>query len=259
MKYLLGLDFETTGLDFEKDRITEIGAVLWDCEASAPVVIYNVLVKHEDAPPITEEITGLTGITQTMLDEFGDRPVVAFGELNKLIGKAGAIVAHNGSGFDKPMLEAQMKRYAQLGEKDPEFFAPLRSIEKNFEWTKPWVDTCIDIDFPAHITTRKLTHLAAEHGFLNPFSHRAAFDVLTMLKVLALYPLQPVLESAALPMKTLIARVSYDDRDKAKSRGYRWRGESKTWVRHMKAHKAEQEKAEAGFRVDVVDFDPFTK
>jgi DNA polymerase III subunit epsilon len=254
MTYLLGLDFETTGLDFDKDRITEIGAVLWDCASNAPVVIYNELVHHADAPPITEEITKLTGITQTMIDEFGVRPAVAFTELNRLIQKATHVVAHNGSGFDKPMLEAQMKRYASASE-----VGPLRDIERNFEWTKPWVDTCIDIDFPPHITTRKLTHLAAEHGFLNPFSHRAAFDVLTMLKVLALYPLQPVLESAALPMKTLIACVSYDDREKAKARGYRWRGESKTWVRHMKAHKAEAEKAEAGFRVDVVEFDPLTK
>ena len=256
MKYLLGLDFETTGLDFEKDRITEIGAVLWDCASNAPVVIYNALVKHADAPPITEEITKLTGITQAMLDEFGTLPILAFRELNKLIGKAGAIVAHNGSGFDKPMIEAQMKRYAAF---TGEIGCVERGVEIGYEWTKPWVDTCIDIEFPPHITTRKLTHLAAEHGFLNPFSHRAVFDVLTMMRVLSLYPLAPVLESAEKPMVTLIARVSYDDREKAKARGYRWRGESKTWVRHMKAHKAEAEKTEAGFRVDVVEFDPLTK
>lgn len=239
-KYLLGLDFETTGLDFEKDRITEIGAVLWDVAAKAPVVIFNALVMHEDAPPITEEITRLTGITQAMIDDFGVPDLGAFARLNNLIAKAGAVVAHNGSGFDQPMLEAQMRRKAC----------------KFYEPQKLWVDTCQDIEFPAHITTRKLTHLAAEHGFLNPFSHRAVFDVLTMMRVLSDYDVAPILESAKTPMKTCFALVSFADREKAKSRGYRWKAETKEWRKHVKAHKVEAEKADAGFEIRVEDFQP---
>ena len=63
---LLGLDFETTGLNFDTDRITEIGAVLWDTKEGKPIALHNHLVKHDDAPPITEEVEQLTGITQAM-------------------------------------------------------------------------------------------------------------------------------------------------------------------------------------------------
>jgi hypothetical protein len=49
---ILGLYFETTGFDVQKDRITEVGAVLWDTVTSTPVRLVSTMVKHEDAPPI---------------------------------------------------------------------------------------------------------------------------------------------------------------------------------------------------------------
>lgn len=238
---LLGIDFETTGLSFEKDRITEIGAVLWCTETAAPMQIFNVLVKHEDGPGITEEITRLTGITQAMLDAYGVAPDRAFARLIQMMLEADALVAHNGMGFDKPMLEAQIKRSKACRDALPPDWEPL------------WIDTCMDVPYPEAITTRKLVHLAAEHGFLNPFAHRAVFDVLTMLKVLERYPIEAVLESARQPMMTLQALVSFDDREKAKARGYRWKAETKQWLRNMKAHLVEKEMAECGFQVAVVE------
>lgn len=158
--------------------------------------------------------------------------------------RAAAVVAHNGSGFDRPMFDAQLARMLEA--------EALRSQIAAL----PWIDTCLDVPFPEAITTRKLVHLAAEHGFLNPFAHRAVFDVLTMLRVMAAYPIEPILESAKQPLVTCIAQVSYDDREKAKARGYRWRGQSKLWVKHLKAHRLEEEKAQAGFPIEVRAFDP---
>ena len=249
--FLLGLDFETTGLDFEKDRITEVGAVLWDVSARAPVLIFNALVQDADAPEITEEITRLTGITQAMIDEFGVEDSRVYARLNDLMSKADAVVAHNGCGFDRPMLDAQMRRYGE-----PTATLVRQAVEDRFDREKLWIDTCQDVEYAAHITTRKLTHLAAEHGFLNPFSHRAVFDVLTMLKVLDGYDLGPVMESAAQPMMTCFAVVSFADKEKAKARGYRWKAETKQWKKHVKAHKLEAEKAEAGFEIRVEEFQP---
>ncbi len=234
---LLGLDFETTGLSFTDDRIIEIGAVLWDTELRAPMRIFSALVLHPDKKT---ELEAINGISQKMLEEYGDDQQNAFTELDDMAESAAFIVAHNGSGFDKPMMEASVKCFPM-----PE------------EWTLlklPWIDTCQDLPIPDRITTRKLTHLAAEHGFLNPFAHRAVFDVLTMLKILDCYPLDVVLENARQPMVTLQACVSYEARKKASDRRYFWKPETKQWLRHMKAHHVGKERLECGFLVKEFPF-----
>lgn len=232
---ILGLDFETTGLDFLTDRITEIGAVLWDTDTGKPLRLFNTLVNHDDAPVITPEIERLTGITQAMIDQFGVPVDVAVRGLLILMKSADAVVAHNGTGFDRPMLEAQIKRL-------------------DWTWQEPqWIDTATDVPYPPHITTRKLVHLAAEHGFLNPFAHRAQFDVLTMLTILQRYNIAEVIDIARQPNITLEAQVSYDDRDKAKSRGYRWHSESRTWRKTIKEGQIEAERAAVDFPLKEVD------
>jgi DNA polymerase III subunit epsilon len=227
---ILGIDLETTGLDFTTDRITEIGAVLWDTSTGTPLRLFNTLVRHTDAPPITPEIERLTGITQEMIDTYGVPIAACLPKLFVMMSEADAIVAHNGTGFDRPMLAAQIER---LGKIAPE---------------RPWIDTATDVPYPPHITTRKLVHLAAEHGFLNPFAHRAQFDVLTMLRILQHYDIHEVLDTARQPSITLIAQVSYDDREKAKSRGYRWH-DSKTWRKTIKLNQLEAERASVDFAV----------
>lgn len=226
---LLGLDFETTGLSFEKDLIIEIGAVIWDTERKAPVFIYSTLVDH--GVPIPPEITGITGIDETMIQDFGVKPEEAFEKLWNCIKSCNAVVAHNGTNFDKPMLKAQTAR-------------------DNSKWIeKPWVDTSVDVPYPEKCTTRKLVHLAAEHQFLNPFAHRAIFDVLTMFGVLNRYDINEVLKLAAEPNITLKAQVSYDDKELAKARGYRWQSDTKSWIKTLKQSQVLKEIEEAGFKI----------
>lgn len=221
---ILGLDFETTGFDFAKDRIIEIGAVLWDTEHRVPMEMMSALIHWPDNELLTPEITAITGITDEMLAVHGVDFLSSWAEMHDLMRNAEAIVAHNGTGFDKPMYEAHCGRWS------------LTPAEL------PWIDTCIDVPYPPAITTRKLVHLAAEHGFLNPFAHRAVFDVLTMLRVLDQYDIAEVLESAKQPSLMVRAIVSYDDREKAKARGYRWDAGTKTWRKPLKAHRLEEER-----------------
>lgn len=231
---VLGVDFETTGLDFERDRIIEVGAVLWDCRSGVPVQMLSEMILHEEGPEVSSEIERITGITQVMLLEHGTLPLLAMCELKGLMHHAEAVVAHNGTGFDRPMLEAEIGR---------ERSGPI-------EWPDlPWIDTCVDIEFPAHMATRKLTHLAAEHGFVNPFSHRALFDVLTMLAVAQHYDWTSMLASAQQPSVTLRALVGYEERQKAKDAGFRWDTPTKSWCRVVKAHRLPRDLA---FETEVV-------
>ena len=224
---ILGLDFETTGLSAEQDRITEVGAVLWDWETSTPITLLSSLVYPGIAIPA--EITKLTGITEEMVRDYGRPEDEVFADLRYLHGRADYVMAHNGTTFDKLFFEATLKRLAWI------------------DTGKPWLDTKIDIKYPEQITTRNLRHLAAEHSFLNPFSHRAVFDVLTMLKVAGAYDIRDMIARAAEPTLFIQALVSFDDKEKAKARGYYWCGPRKIWWRSFKQSDYAIEKDACGF------------
>src|SRR5208282_4762391 len=120
-----------------------------------------------------------------------------------------------------------------------------------------------DLEVPERNSTR-LTYMAADHAFLNPFPHRAMFDVMTMLKILDNYDIGKVMELAKSPTVTVKAIVSFDQKDLARNRGYHAqyetnrdgsRGKFKHWSMSVKAIKLDQvrEAAKAaGFDVEVI-------
>lgn len=240
---LLGLDFETNGLDTSTARITEIGAVLWDVEEKRPLVTYGCFLYDPTYnEPLSAEITRLTGITDAMLVEFGTAPGPNLKWLDSFCAKhrVDYICAHNGENFDKPLLLSELARH---------------SVEAGCLRNLPWIDTRTDIPFPTEPDSRRLNHLALDAGFINPFSHRAVFDVLTMLRILSNYDIKHVLEYQSIPFVTCRANVSYNDRDKAKAQRFSWEkiGEKtypKFWVKRIKLNQLEAEVAKckaAGF------------
>ena len=234
---LLFVDFESTWtkpVDPEQALITEIGAVLFDWSSKKPLSIYSELVYSEDHPKSPPELVELTGITDAMLEDYGVPVGMALYKLLNLIERADFIVAHNGTGFDKPLLKAECGRH---GMPFPE---------------TPWIDTRTDIPFPKRIGARKLSYLAAEHGFLNPFAHRAVFDCLTTAEVLKPYDILEVIELSKQPLIHAVAKVSYQDRALAKEAGYYWDGEKKNWFRPMKESLFEAEKERVPFLIDCV-------
>ncbi len=231
---VLGIDFETTGLDPEADAIIEMGAVLWDTDGGIPLRMVNMLLRDETDAPLSDEIQELTGISNGMLATFGQQRHLLAVVLRSMIPHATAFVAHNGESFDRKFLATYLRR-----------------LEME-EFALPWIDTMLDLPLPEG-SSRRLNYIAADHGFLNPFAHRALFDVLTMLKVMQGYNAAGALQSAEHPVVTVEALVSFDDKDKAKERGYHWEPEIKSWRKTMRSHYAETEATEAGFRVRFVE------
>lgn len=240
---ILGIDLETTGLRTDSDFIIEIGAATWDTERGAALQLYSQLVRP--GVTISAEITKITGITNEDLDTYGAKPFDALNALYCMAMPCACIVAHNGTQFDRPLLEAE---YARRELEPPKI---------------PWIDTSLDVPYPEHIKTRTLTHLAAEHGFLNPFAHRALSDVLTMLQVLANYDINRVLELSQEPKLTLAARVKKPwldtavegkkETDLAKARGYRFNGESKRWQKIVRQSELRSEQSHGEFVVKIVE------
>lgn len=231
---LLGIDFETTGLDPAVDTITEVGAVLWDTELSAPILVQSFYLDF-GIETLSEEITQLTGITLPQLKEFGLEPEMGLNIVHSMLQNVTAFVAHNGTAFDSKFYKSWCARV---------------NIEPA---SHHWIDTQNDLPYPDNIKTRKLTHLAAEHKFLNPFDHRAVFDVLTMLKVMDCYDPNDVLKLSCEPTVCLQASVTYPDRKQASDRGYRWNGDRKIWWRTFKESQVAAERSDAPFATKIIN------
>ncbi len=230
---ILGVDLETTGLDPKKDKITEFGMVLWNWDTQTPAIVESILVNIGE--PLTDEIKGITGLSDEMLVEFGVPIEDALKRFAKLAQKSDVLCGHNTLLFDKLFIQSAFERFSQ-------------SAPDNL-----WIDTAQDVPYPDKIKTRKLVHLAAEHGFLNPFPHRACFDVLTMMKVLSQYDINYIVELAKQPMVVVQALVSYEDRGLASARGYRWKGETKQWLKGMKESLVAEERETCGFRTKIIE------
>jgi DNA polymerase III subunit epsilon len=206
---VLGIDIESTGLDPGKSEIIELSAVLWEWERGRPLKIFSELVHTKTE--ISADITLLTGIENGDIEQFGKPIGECLGQLKLMSQAAEYIVAHNGSQFDQLFLSRAWQSFPET------------------EMNLPWIDTLRDLPFPNHMGTRKLSYLAAEHGFLNPFSHRSLFDTLTMLRILSKYPIQETLQLQSSPWRRLVAKVGFEDRGLAKDQGFRWDAENKQW------------------------------
>lgn len=212
---ILGLDFETTGLEASECRVIEIGAVIWDTEDSKPLSVMSELVLPEGISELPAEIIKVTGIQFEDLENFGMEPKKAFQKLNFYLSNCDYVVAHNAS-FDKSFYESEIK---QLG---------LDLVDKK------WIDSMYDVPYPDSMSARKLNYLAADHGFVNPWSHRALFDVMTMLQIISKYDFQDIIERSQSPVVTVISHVSFEEKDKAKQMGFRWDPKNKKWFREYK-------------------------
>ncbi len=237
--YVLGIDLEginlklqSRGLVLEKDRVIEIGAVLWDWKECRPAKIFSELIDEKDRPPISEELYELTGIDDELMKNFAlrdeDEIARALTGLNELFGRAHFIMAHNGGNYDRPMLEALYKRFN------------LRLPPKT------WIDSGVDIEYPKRIKKRGLASLEYDHGFINPFPHRALGDAFSMLKIASNYSLNRMVMLAKSPRIIIKAKLNapnwkdpleleqfQETKAKVGRAGFQWRPLEKIWIREV--------------------------
>jgi DNA polymerase-3 subunit epsilon len=237
---LLGLDFETTGLDPNTSEITEVGYAIVDTDnMKKPLVLRSTLCTC--VGPMPKDISDLTGITDELLGECGVDLKSSLVSMQSNIRKykVAHMVAHNAP-FDRAFLETNLKKHS----------IPFTEMS--------WIDTKKDIPWHKPMRSTSLITVAAEHGFLNPFPHAALFDVFTMLKILGEYDIKEVLAYRDEPLIFIRALVDYNTKDKAKAKGFSWqecegRFYEKTWVKAVKQSKLDKELESYDFGTKFLD------
>lgn len=239
---ILGLDFETTGVDHVKDRVLEVGAALQCTDTGRTIRQEDYLVVPDIPIPdeVWAEVTPIHGITKELVEKYGVMQAEGLDRLNWYVEQAEAIVAFNGTEFDQLFYQEWNTR---------------RYMHGNGWWLhKRWIDTRLDVPEPI---AGSLITLCAKAGFLNPFPHQALSDVLSMLRLLGKYDMEQVVERARIPNVHVQALVSFDDKDKAKERGYwfTWNTHRpfKAWVKKIKECDLEQEAKSCPFKVKRVE------
>jgi DNA polymerase III subunit epsilon len=240
--FILGVDLETTSADNDA-QITEIGMMLMMWKDGKFHLVDSINALMDGQTKSKPEAVEITGITDDMRSQFGYHPTDTdfLNQVYELMEQADYFVAHNGLDFDKPKLYNLLD---EVGYKMNEIKAP-------------WLDTMYDIPYPKTMTSKSLTFIAAYHGIINLYPHRAYFDVATMFKVLSNYNIDEILPRAYSPFVVIKADVSYYDRDLARKAGYLWSADPyKVWAKRVRECDLEKETTtseEAGFTFRRVD------
>lgn len=227
---VLGLDFETTGLDFNNDRVIEVGAILYSTGQKKCLESEGFLVKSEVA--ISAKITKLTGVTQQAMEKFGFESDDSLDTVRQMMLAADAMIGHNVLHFDKNVLEHWARRHNTA---IPD---------------KLWIDTMIDIK---DHEGKKLTLLAADHGFVNLFPHSALSDVQTVLTILSRYDIVQIVERAKTPTVIIQAHQNYHENHLVKEAKFRWNPQYKIWWKPVKETDIAELEQSVSFPIGFAD------
>lgn len=213
---LVILDFETTGLNYQKDKPIEIGLIRveYDPISSTLGKVVDVYSAFEDPGyGLSDEITRVTGITNEMVHgKAFDDPLV-----ESIISKANLVIAHNAD-FDRKFAEARFPFMASV---------PWGCSMRDVPWS--------NFGFPS----KGLENIASKLGYFYD-AHRAVVDCRATGVVLnseiqsGLTALSCVLKAAdQTSFRIWAVDAPYATKDMLKEAGYRWSDcqaiEKKAW------------------------------
>jgi DNA polymerase-3 subunit epsilon len=221
------LDTETTGINYGRDKLIELGMVLVEVcpetgQAYRVVRVFDAL--EDPGMPIPEESIRVHHITDEMVA--GKR--IDDAEVEALMASVSLVIAHN-AGFDRVFVEERFPVFAAKA-----WACSFRQI--------PWSEEGMG--------SASLEFLAYRCGF-HFTGHRASTDCHALLEVLqgALpktggLAMQTLLQNARVPEIKVSALASpFESKDALKGRAYRWNAEKKVWARSIPKQALDEEVA----------------
>lgn len=218
MKHAVVVDLETSGLNCEQDQIIEIGLVEFTFQDDLPPTIVQMYSGLEQPDQdISDEITKITGITNELLRGRS----IDWDIVRGYFTRASVVIAHN-CAFDAGFLR-----------KRPE----LAGLEVH------WACSAKHIDWSSKgFRSRALNYLAADHGFLNPFAHRALFDCATTYRLIAPHVLELIERSHEKEFVIEAVGSPFETKDILRQRGYRWDPQNRFWYKCLMESELEAER-----------------
>jgi DNA polymerase-3 subunit epsilon len=215
------LDFETTGLDHDRDKVIELGLVILKYSPSIKVItsIDRVVSRYNDPDmPISEKIQKITGIK----DEDVKGKSIDLAEVSKwLENEKTYIIAHNAK-FDRP------------------FFHNLM-LEDNYRWGC----SVSQIDWSQYeeyrIESAKLEYILLKLGYFYK-GHRASTDCLAMVQMFLTLPqaLEELINNIDYGYSKIKAtKVPFEAKDDLKIMGFRWDATERVWWIEVPESKSE--------------------
>ena len=206
---LLILDTETTGLDPQRDRCIEVGAVLFDVPRRSVLAQVSFLLPCEQNP--AQAVNGIDSAL-TRQPQPWQQSLQCF---EALVEAADLLVAHNAA-FDRQWF----------------------GIEPLPELKRQWLCSMEDIRWPADRQLRanpSVRDLALAHSVPVWAAHRALTDCIYLAQVFERCPdLEQLLQQGLEPRRLYRARLSYEERHKAREAGFRWNEPvSGAWSRRL--------------------------
>ena len=222
---LLILDTETTGLDPSQHRCIELGAVLFSVPHRAVLSQVSCLLPCESNA--ARRVNGIDP-EATRLPQPWQQALRCF---EAMVDAADVVLAHNAA-FDRQWFGTGV----------------LPAI------AKPWLCSMEDLRWPAERGLRanpSVRDLALAHGVPVWAAHRALTDCIYLAQVFERCPdLEALLQEGLEPRRLYRARLSYEERHKAREAGFRWNEPvSGAWSRRL----SEREAALLGFPVVPVE------
>lgn len=211
MKTVLIVDVETTGLDPTRDRVIELGCILWDVEHRSMVEVYSRLLPAQENP--AEAVNGIPSALLATIRDVGSWSGVA-----ELANEADAICAHQAD-FDRAFCETLIADHDTGG-------------------PKVWICTREDMTWPKAGTGESLIATALAHGVAVTSAHRAIHDCLLIARLFEAVPdigerLEAAYEHAKLPKVRLVSLAPFEEKDIVKAHGFKWDQPRKEWWRVM--------------------------
>ena len=211
------LDTETTGFDVEKDRVIELGMLLFEFDPESGQ-IHQVLEVFDELEDPEFEIPQASIAVHHITDEMVRGKRIDDAHVARLLRDVQVVIAHNAA-FDRPFVEARWPVFESLN----------------------WGCSIKDIDWREEgFGSAKLEYLLSTQGFFYE-AHRAETDCWALIALLnqvlpqsqqtALLALLEKLNQAQ--QKVYAINSPFETKDKLKSRGYRWSPELRCWSRML--------------------------